>query len=59
MNWKASRPAIEIAVEWIAAACLGGAVVFAVAQIAPFGAGVAVASGALVAAAAGAMTPRN
>ncbi len=48
MNWKASRPAIEIAAEWIAAACLGGAVGFALAQ---FGAGLALAaaSGALVA----------
>lgn len=42
MNWKASPPAIEIAVEWIAAACLGGAVGFAVARIAPFGAGLVV-----------------
>ncbi len=50
MDWKASRPAIEIAAESIAATCLGGAVVFAGAQS---GAGLAMAgaAGALVAAA--------
>jgi len=48
MDWKASRPAIEIAAEWIAATCLGGAVGFAAAQ---FGAGLALAgaAGALIA----------
>lgn len=54
MNWKASPPAIEIAFIWLAAACLGGAVGFAVARIAPFGAGLVGASvaGAIVALAA-------
>ena len=48
MDWKASRPTIEIAAEWIAATCLGGAVGFAAAQ---FGAGLALAgaAGALIA----------
>ena len=55
MNRKASPPAIEIAIIWTAAACLGGAVGFAVARIAPFGAGLVVAgiAGAIVALAAG------
>lgn len=54
MNWKALPPAIEIGVASIAAACLGGAVGFAVARTAPFGAELAMASGvgALVAVAA-------
>ncbi len=40
MEWKASRPAIEIAAESIAAACLGGAIGFAVGTLAPLGAGI-------------------
>jgi len=39
MNWKANPPRIDIAATSIAAACLGGAVGFAVMRIAPFGAG--------------------
>ena len=46
MNWKASPPAIEIAAVSMAAAGLGGAVGFAVARLAPLGAGLAEASGA-------------
>jgi hypothetical protein len=46
MNWKASPPAIETAVIAIAALSLGSAVAFAVAQIAPLGAGLMAASGA-------------
>ncbi len=54
MNWKASPPAIEVAAASIASICLGGAVGFAVAQIAPFGAGLVEVSGAgLLAALAG------
>ena len=44
MTWKASPPAIEIAAAWTASACLGAAVGFAVARIAPFGAGIVAAS---------------
>jgi hypothetical protein len=39
MDWKAQRPAIEIAAEWIAAACVGGAGGFACWMLAPAGAG--------------------
>lgn len=46
MNWKASPPAIEIAAVTIAATCLGGAIGFAIARIAPLGAGLAEAGGA-------------
>jgi len=35
MDWKAQRPAIEIAAESIAAACVGGATAFAVWSAAP------------------------
>jgi hypothetical protein len=35
MDWKAERPAIEIAAESIAAACVGGATAFAVWSAAP------------------------
>ncbi len=44
MNWKSTPSRIEIAATSIAAACLGGAVGFAVARIAPFGAGLIEAS---------------
>lgn len=44
MNWKASLPGIETAAISFAALCLGGAVGFAVMQIAPLGAGVVEAS---------------
>jgi len=44
MNRKPSRPAIEIAAESIAAACLGGAIGFAVWTLAPLGAGSVAAS---------------
>jgi len=46
MNWKASPPAIEIAAVTIASSCLGVAVGFAIARIAPLGAGLAEAGGA-------------
>ena len=51
MNWNATPPRIEIAATSIASACLGGAVVFAVARIGPLGAGLIEASvaGAFVA----------
>jgi hypothetical protein len=35
MDWKAQRPAIEIAAEWIATACVGGATAFAAWALAP------------------------
>ena len=38
MNWKVTPPAIETAASTSAAACLGAAVLFAVARTAPFGA---------------------
>lgn len=53
MEWKAKRPIVEIAAEWIAACCLGGAAGFALAKLAPWGPlaagaiGVAVALGVL------------
>ncbi len=51
MNWKATPSRIEIAATSIAAACLGGAVGFAVARIGPLGAGVveAIVAGCLAA----------
>lgn len=54
MNWKALPSAIELTVAAIAAACLGGAVAFAITRIAPLGAGLvhALACGAVVALAA-------
>lgn len=60
MNWKASPPALETVAAWTAALCLGGAVGFAVARIAPLGAGLAEASGAgaLVALVAGLLVAR-
>ena len=39
MDWNPRRPAIEIAAEWIAAACLGGAAAFACWMLVPVGAG--------------------
>jgi hypothetical protein len=38
MDCKAQRPAIEIAAEWIATACVAGAIGFAVSALAPLGA---------------------
>ena len=60
MNWKASPPAIESAAVWTASLCLGGAMGFAVARIAPFGAGLAEAgaAGALVALTGGLLVAR-
>lgn len=54
MNWKASPPAIERAAVAIASLCLGGALAFAVARMAPWGAGpaAAVCVGAIAALAA-------
>ena len=53
MKWKASPPAIEIAAVTIAVSCLGGAVGFAVARLAPFATGlVAGGAGTIVALAA-------
>jgi hypothetical protein len=46
MHRKASPPAIETAAVWVAALSLGGAVAFAMAQVAPLGAGLVGASGA-------------
>lgn len=46
MNWKASPPAIEIAAVTIACCGFGGAVAFAVARVAPLGAGLVEACGA-------------
>jgi hypothetical protein len=40
MDWKAQRPAIEVAAEWIAAACFGGAIAFALWTVAPHGLGI-------------------
>ena len=60
MNWKASPSAVEIAVASIAASCLGSAVGFAVARMAPLGAGLVESSvaGALVALAGGLLIGR-
>jgi hypothetical protein len=54
MHWKASPPAIETAAVSVAALSLGGAVAFAMAQVAPLGAGLvgASAAGAIAALAA-------
>jgi hypothetical protein len=46
MDWKAERPAIEIAAEWIAAASVGGAIAFAVWGLAPLGSGILAAAAA-------------
>ena len=46
MNWKAERPAIEIAAEWFAAASVGGAIAFAVWGLAPLGSGILAAAAA-------------
>ena len=59
MNWKAERPAIEIAAEWIAAACVGGAIAFAVWRLAPLGSGILAAAAAGVLGAIGALVVMN
>lgn len=54
MKSKAQRPIVEIAAEWVAACCIGGAVAFACSGLAPGApvaaamAGLAVAAGALL-----------
>jgi hypothetical protein len=55
MNWKAKRPAIEIAAELIAAACVGGATGFAVWALAPLDAALVAAPAAGVIGAIGAL----
>ena len=52
MTWTATRPNIEIAAEWIAAAMLGGAVVLALAMLVPAGMVAAACGGCGAAAAA-------
>ena len=59
MDWKAERPAIEIAAEWIAAACVGGAIAFAVWRLAPLGSGILAAAAAGVLGAIGALVVMN
>ena len=39
MNWKASPPALEVAAVALSSACVGAAICFAVARVAPMGAG--------------------
>ena len=55
MDWNPKRPAIEIAAEWIAAACVGGASAFACAVLAPDGGGMVAAPLAGAIGAAGAL----
>ncbi len=55
MKWKAQRPAIEIAAELIAAACVGGAAGFAVWSLAPLGAAMVAALGTSILGATGAL----
>ena len=50
MDWKAERPAIEIAAESIAAACVGGATAFAVWSAAPPAAWLSAVTGGVLAA---------
>ena len=59
MDWKAERPAIEIAAEWIAAASVGGATGFAAWRLAPLGSGILAAAAAGVLGAIGALVVMN
>ena len=56
MDWKAQRPAIEIAAELIATVAVGGAIGFATWALAPLGTGVVALSAASIAGVAGTIT---